>query len=526
MEGKRGAWSDESHQDSQALNTKTLNSQYKYLDKVDCKANSLYKTDSLYNTHGRSDEDENLNKFLLLDTLEILFTNADCLSNKRDDLLTFLNSLATKPNIIAITEVNSKSNLNKMQESEFSLEGYNLFACHVGENKYRGIIVYVDKRLVSSLITCPTNFDEALFILVKDIANKYLVVGTFYRSPNCCVENDIRLCETITYITNIFSGNKLLLGDFNYPRIEWSNWSVPGDNAGTSNEAKFLMCLRENLYLQHVTMATRARGLDTPHLLDLVLSNDPFVGDIFNFSPLGKGDHSVLKFSCNLSSKRFTSRNKFNYSKSDYNGLRSFMGSNLSPDLFGFLEDINVAWCAFKQIMNDGIKQFIPLSKNRDWRKKPSWRYSISQTLKQNIRKKHRLWTRFQETKSREIETQYKIVRNIVRNETRKINNLKQRDIATSCKVNPKKFWQHVKSKTGTQSGIGIIKEAASNGEVIALTDDTDKANAFVNYFSTVFVQERLDNIATMPQISILNTMLNINISECQIYQKLIKLKN
>ena len=38
--------------------------------------------------------------------LRVIYTNADSLTNKRDDLLLFLNSLDFKPSIIIITEVN------------------------------------------------------------------------------------------------------------------------------------------------------------------------------------------------------------------------------------------------------------------------------------------------------------------------------------------------------------------------------------------------------------------------------------
>jgi len=82
--------------------------------------------------------------------LQMIYTNADCLTNKRTELKLFLNSLNFKPSVISVTKVNAKKSKNKMQESEFTLDGYNLFCSHVGDEKYRGILMYVDNNLQSS----------------------------------------------------------------------------------------------------------------------------------------------------------------------------------------------------------------------------------------------------------------------------------------------------------------------------------------------------------------------------------------
>ena len=82
----------------------------------------------------------------------VLYTNADCLCNKREDLEFLLNTMAKKPDIIAIFGVNSKSIKSKMYEMEFSLNGYNIFGKNVGNSKYRGILMYIhDKIQVTEL---------------------------------------------------------------------------------------------------------------------------------------------------------------------------------------------------------------------------------------------------------------------------------------------------------------------------------------------------------------------------------------
>jgi len=67
---------------------------------------------------------------------------------------------------------------------------------------------------------------------------------------------------------------------------------------------------------QHVDSPTRARGDDTPHILDLVITNEPFVDNIEYLAPLGKSDHSVLIVTCYIQGHRSADTfAKLNFSK-------------------------------------------------------------------------------------------------------------------------------------------------------------------------------------------------------------------
>ena len=68
---------------------------------------------------------------------------------------------------------------------------------------------------------------------------------------------------------------------------------------------------------------TRARGSDKRHILDLIMSNEPFRYIKF-LAPLGKSYHSVLNmiFYCNMQTRKVNDVFKYNYAKSDYNYLR------------------------------------------------------------------------------------------------------------------------------------------------------------------------------------------------------------
>ena len=93
-----------------------------------------------------------------------------------------------------------------------------------------------------------------------------------------------------------------------------------------SNLSSDITKLKRAPILQHVDSPTRARGADTPHILDLVITNEPFVENIDYLAPLGKSDHSVLIVTCDLQGHRnVVSSSKLNLSKGNYEDLRTFL---------------------------------------------------------------------------------------------------------------------------------------------------------------------------------------------------------
>lgn len=88
-----------------------------------------------------------------------MYTNADSLENKVNDLKLIVDSLDIKPNIIAITEAKSKNKKSHINLSEFNLHGYNTIGNDMdSESNSRGIIVYIDNKCDYSIIDCITNF--------------------------------------------------------------------------------------------------------------------------------------------------------------------------------------------------------------------------------------------------------------------------------------------------------------------------------------------------------------------------------
>jgi len=215
-------------------------------------------------------------------------------------------------------------------------------------------------------------------------------------------------------------------------------------------------------------------------------------------SPIGKSDHSVLNINCNLQPEKEEYEIKLNYNKGNYGDLRKFLTCNWEEILNAEENSIDDMWNIFKHKMLEGIKMYVPEPNKYNILKKDSWKCPLSKDVRLLVKKKHRMWTRYMETRDQNYFNQYKYYRNKVRNETRHVQRMEQYEVSAQCKQNPKKFWNYVKSKTSTRSGIGdIVLE--DNGDHKELTENYDKAEAFNNYFSSVFT---VDSQSVLPDVT------------------------
>ena len=301
--------------------------------------------------------------------MDILYTNADGLINKRQELKVLINSLQDKPDVIAITEIKPKNMLGIIQPSEFNLDGYNVFCRGLCDNDSRGLLVYVASYLEATLIEVPDAFRESLFVMLKSArTTDRLLFGNIYRSPSSTQPNDNNLYELIDYVADKFKLPKLIVGDFNFSNILWYPEHGSGASAKCStlndNEMAFVSSLRENLLMQHVVNPTRQRGSDTPHILDLVITSEDFVSEIAHLSPLGMSDHCTLKFTCQQHFTQYKNQDKLRLDRGDYKQLTELLNINWEDFLKVPDNSVDDMWEKFKLILHDGIKQSIPTSRH------------------------------------------------------------------------------------------------------------------------------------------------------------------
>ena len=102
-------------------------------------------------------------------------------------------------------------------DSELLLEGYQLFRCDRSlSSKGGGVLLYVNSELNPVEFSTKTMYGEHVWCQVDD-----LLIGVCYRSTNNDIvgrENELDLRKVINEVSN---SHFLLIGDFNYPDIDW-----------------------------------------------------------------------------------------------------------------------------------------------------------------------------------------------------------------------------------------------------------------------------------------------------------------
>jgi hypothetical protein len=521
MEGKRSPWSVEADKNQEALGMSDSTCVQNFIESkgTDTKSDiSLNKNNLKFNLNDGLDN----NKF------NIIYTNADCLTNKVHELHLFLSSLDVKPTAIVITEVNAKVSSCPMQDFEFNLDGYVMHSINIGVNKARGIIIYVDRNFTSTTLNISCNFSEYLCVSIRNTNNSIVTICGVYRSPNSDGINDSNLFKLLSTVYSSSHGKVVMLGDFNYCSIDWNTCTAAGSISGNSQAHKFLSSINKNYLTQHVLFPTRVRGVQTPHILDLVLTSENFIEKITDFSPLGKSDHCILHVQCNLNCeiKDICNSVKYNYNKCNYDDLKTYVSRALEANALNSNDfDVNSEWLNIKQSVDEGIKKFAPCYSSNSWRKKSSWKYPINSSARKHIKEKHKLWKKYLTTRDPLILNEYKHTRNLVRKESRNTVQNIQRKVADSSKSNPKSFWKFIKSKTSITSTIGDIKISDGGHTNLIIKEDQEKAQAFADHFSNLYTIESNSNFSQLPSILPLNTMPEVIFTVADVHQQLVKLK-
>ena len=208
-----------------------------------------------------------------LHSLSCMYTNADQFRRKFPEFTVRINK--EQPMIIGITEVKPKNSMDKLFPAEFSIDNIgdydSPFCKNITTNIGRGILLYVHKQLQAKEVEMKTEFQEALFVEINLNEQDKLLVGCIYRSESGTEENNNNLRAMVREAASKSYSHILMMGDFNYPDINWKNWTTKSENT-ENQEFKFIECIRDNFLSQHVQEPTRVRGNDTPNLLDLIFT--------------------------------------------------------------------------------------------------------------------------------------------------------------------------------------------------------------------------------------------------------------
>ena len=399
---------------------------------------------------------------------------------------------AKKPDIIMITEVKPKNARYILEEVEITLQNYNIVTSKF-EKDGRGIAIYVRKGLSFEEVEMKSDFNESVWISMKLKNADKLLAGCVYRSPSSSDINGKNLRSLIKEASSKSYSHLLIAGDMNYPSINWDDWSTPGDNQN-SEDFLFIEELRASYLYQHINEPTRGRGTNEPHVLDLIITNEEdMVDNIEINSPLGKSDHSVIEYTynCYLDTNTNT-ETKLIYDRGNYEEMRKDMTRDWRRLLSG--KNVEDSWLTILEALQSSVDRNIPKRKlNQD-----TYPLPMNSKNQSEIRKKHRMWSRYMETRDEDKKRDYNRQRNKVKGIVRKVQRDKEAEIARESKKNPKKVWKHIKSKLKTKPGITELQFSETDTTKGTTKNDKDKAEVLSKFFSSVFTEEPDGEVPSM----------------------------
>ena len=166
-------------------------------------------------------------------SVKVLYTNIDSITNKVQRFKDRVTKIC--PHIICITE--TKLNPSDKTEDYFKIKNYNSFRKDRTSNGGGGVIILVSDHLCSEEIHYETWLDtEVIACMIKTGAKK-LLCACIYRPPRSPPNYNRQVETVITSLSNTVADQYLICGDFNYPKIDWTNHTV--NSSDVSDEQQF-----------------------------------------------------------------------------------------------------------------------------------------------------------------------------------------------------------------------------------------------------------------------------------------------
>ena len=238
------------------------------------------------------------------------------------------------------------------------------------------------------------------------------------------------------------------------------------------------------------------------NILDLVFTTNP---DLVKSTIVSEGmsDHDLVITELDLKMKppKKKPRKIFLFKRADVERL----GDSIPNDVEALCtiecksaSELDDLWAKFKSTILKAVEQYVPHKKISGWRH-VRW---LTLPLKRAIRKKQRLYRKAKQLQTRENWAKFKKFRKATKSKLLEAYNNYVFNLLDST-TNPdlpilgKRFWCFIKSMKKDNVGISPLKE---NGIGEAMHDSRKKADLLSEQFKSVFTQDDLENLPSLPQ--------------------------
>ena len=382
---------------------------------------------------------------------------------------------ALDPDVIGITE--SWCN-DRVLEAELAMDGYDLFRSDRGGGlRGGGVLLYARSSLRAVLYKTKCQDGEHICCKLTSSRGNELIIGVIYRSANIQLLNLDTNLTTRQLIRELSPKNFILMGDFNYPDIDWEN------HTGVAlSSQQFVECLEDGFLTQHVVVPTRGASC-----LDLIITRDPdLVSDVENIGQFLNSDHCVIRCKIrNSNSKTTTWKDRLDYARADFDKIRREIGGIT----WSLGESAGDAWEDFKSKILDVEKRLVPKASERK-KKKSIW---MNHKAVNAVKHKHRVYAKYK----RSDHPAYIKAEKNANMEVESARKAFETGLAKNIKSDVKSFYAYARSKSKTKVGVGPLEDDVGS----LITSDEGMCEIFNEYFATVFTDEDLTNVPDAEQM-------------------------
>ena len=421
-------------------------------------------------------------RFVKKDNFKIALINCQSINNKIAEFHTFLSS--TDPDIVLGTESWLRP---EVLSCEVFPEDYSVYRKDrkPGDKiKGGGVFILARKDFITSEIQLDSE-SEFIFIQLQLKDQQNVKIGCVYRPPWTDEEYMKDLGNVLSKIDPQHKGNIWLGGDFNLPKIDWTDTSVLPSDPTPKISQIFLDTIDDYALTQVVDQPTRRSNI-----LDLFLTTNPTLINRVTTSPplTAEADHDITFIDIN--SRAFLSKRtpspRFMYKKADWDSMRERLKTYKLPNA-----PVQIQWDHLESTIIGLMKKFIPCKTPRAQKHKP-W---ITREVIQTIHRRNRAFTEWKNSKSTAIHEKFIKLRSECQKKIRKIHqdyldsilnleNTSNDQGNDKNKVN-KRFWSFIKANKKDSCSVAPLRS-----EGVLISDAKGKANVLNKQYCSVFTKD------------------------------------
>lgn len=432
--------------------------------------------------------------------LKVLTINCRSIVDKKLDYDNMIAS--TQPDIVLGTESWLKP---KHYDNEiFSPElGYTPFRRDRQKQTGGGVFIAVKNSLIAQEATHLHTDCENIWVKIQLQGSKPLLVCSYYKPKEHDPHSTNEFNKSLSMATKT-SATVWVGGDFNMPKMDWSNISPTPDCKLQSHYRDFINILFDNNITQMVQDPTRGN-----HILDLFLTNNPSRVNRAQVIP-GISDHDAVLVVINTSARMKTQKPRkiHLYKKADWDGLRSHITNlheSLSKSKKYISDSVADLWQSISSSIEEGVNTFIP-SKMSSTKNKLPW---IKVELKRLFRKRDKAFRKYKKSKQTTHKEHYLKLKHLCRKQTKieyqkylgdilNVNTSNSDEQQPETKPNNKKIYSLLKHSRQDSVGIDSLKKHNK-----LHTADTDKATILNEQFQSVFTPKSPVSLKSLAEMKV-----------------------